>query len=58
MKSVVRGNSGEKFVGSGKCGCKKVEKGRKYTSALRAPYSGMKGGGEGKVVSAAGYTSF
>ena len=50
----------EKIVGLRKCEGKAVEKGRGYTSALRLrdPYSGRKGGGEDKVVSAAGCTPF
>ena len=39
-------------IGAGKeCGGKEVEKGRGCTGAVRDPYSSMKEGGEGKVVS-------
>ena len=45
----------EKVPGLGECKGKEVEYGR---GPLKDPYLGIKGGGEGKVVSAAGCTTF
>ena len=64
MKSACIG-FGEKVVGLGEGGDKEVEKDRGYTCALRnwhklyiQLYPGMKREGEGKVVSATGYSAF
>ena len=47
----------EKVVGLGECGGKEVEQGRRYADALSHPYPGMKGEGEGKVISSAAVRS-
>ena len=49
---------GEKVVGLRECGDKEFKLGRAYASALKDPYSIMKRGRDGKVVSAVGCTPF
>ena len=48
---------GEYIIRLEECGGKEVEWGRDNTGTMKNPYPGMKGGGECKFVSAAGFTS-